>query len=96
MTFVPFSKLNKELTEKISMDSEKVDKELNKKPILTEPVIATTVIGDHAKLPLTTLSDIFENNNKEEIFRTRFYVIKITPNEVEDFVESFTPKEADG
>jgi hypothetical protein len=96
MTFVPFSKLSKELTEKISMNPEKVDKELSKKPILTEPVIATSTFGEHSELPLTTLSDIFENNNKEEIFRTRFYVIKITPNEVEDFVESYVPKETNG
>lgn len=94
MTFVPFSLLNKQLVSEISMDPTKVDKELFKKPILTEPVLATRTVGDNSKLPLTTLSDLFEGNNfKENIFRTRFYVLKMSPDEADKFVEYYTPKE---
>ena len=92
MTFVPFSLLNKELTDSISSNSEKVDKELFKKPILPEPVLITKTFGEYSDLPLTPLNDIFEEpNHKETVFRTRFYVIKVTPNEVENFVENYVP-----
>lgn len=97
MTFVPFSKLQKQLSAEISMSSDKVDKELFKKPILTEPVIMTKTIGDYKDLPLTTLSDVFEDStNKDTIFRTRFYVIKMTPDNVDDFIETYIPKDSDG
>lgn len=93
MTFVPFSKLNKELIHEISMNPDKVDKELFKKPILTEPVLATRTFGDYADLPLTTLSEMFDSANaKQTVFRTRFYAVKITPENVEDYVEMYVPK----
>lgn len=93
MTFVPFSKLSNQLMNEISMNPDKVDKELFKKPILTEPVLATRTFGDYSKLPLTTLSDMFDSSNtKEHIFRTRFYVVKMTPDNVEDYVEMHVPK----
>lgn len=93
MTFVPFSKLSKDLVHEISMNPDKVDKELFKKPILTEPVLATRTFGDHADLPLTTLSEMFDSaNTKQTVFRTRFYAVKITPDKVEDYVEMYIPK----
>ena len=77
------------------MDSEKVDKELFKKPILTEPVLATRVLGKFADYPVKSLSELFEDpNTKETTFRARFYIIKITPDEAEKFVEMYTPKES--
>lgn len=97
MTFVPFSKLSKDLAAEISMNPEKTDKELFKKPILTEPVLATRTMGKYSDLPLTSLSEIYDDpTNKETIFRTRFFVIKMTPDNVEDFVENFTSKETSG
>lgn len=97
MTFVPFSLLKDQLEKEISMGSEKVDKELFKKPILTEPVLATATFGKYSELPLTTLSDVFDDStNKESIFRTRFYVIKVTPDNVEDYVENYSPKDPNG
>ena len=93
MNFVPFSQLNKKLMSEISMNPDKVDKELFKKPILTEPVLATRTFGDYSKLPLTSLSDMFDNPDSDEtIFRTRFYVVKMTPDKPEDFIEMYTPK----
>jgi len=65
---------------------------LFKKPILTEPVLITKTFGKYTDLPLTPLYDIFEEpNNKETVFKTRFYVIKVSPNDVEDFVENYVP-----
>jgi hypothetical protein len=93
MTFVPFSMLNNKMMSEISMNPDKVDKELFKKPILTEPVLATRTFGDYSKLPLTTLSEMFDSSNSEEtIFRTRFYVVKMTPDNSEDFIEMHVPK----
>lgn len=102
MTFVPFSKINKEMMHEISMNPDKVDKELFKKPILTEPVLATRTFGEYAKLPLTTLDEMFDSvanskvskagSSESEVFRTRFYVVKMIPNKVEDFVENYIPK----
>ena len=95
MTFVPFSMLSQRLIAEISMDSDKVDKDLFKKPILTEPVLATRVLGKFADYPVKSLSELFEDPNiKETTFRARFYIIKITPDNVEKFVEMHTPKES--
>lgn len=97
MTFVPFSLLSKQLLSEISMNPEKIDKELLKKPILTEPVVASTTFGKYADLPLSTLSELFEDSsNKDTVFKTRFYVIKMTPNDAEDFVQNYTPKDSQG
>lgn len=97
MTFVPFSMLSKQLQNEISMSPEKVDRELFKKPILTEPVLATRTFGKYADLPLSTLSEMYEEGaNRETIFKTRFYVVKMTPDNVEDFVENYTPKDRQG
>lgn len=96
MTFLPFSALNKQLLSEISMNSEKIDKELLKKPCLTEPVIATKTQGEYKNLPLTSLGEIFEDpTNKDSVFRTRFYVVKMSPNDADDFIESYTPKKSD-
>ncbi len=93
MTFVPFSKLAKSLSGQISLNSEKVDKELVKKVILTEPVLATTTFGKYSDLPLTELADIFEDvTEKDAVFRARFSILKVTPDRVEDYVEEYTPK----
>ena len=95
MTFVPFSILDKELSKDISMSPEKVDKELSKKPILTEPVLSTKTFGKYADLPLSSLGEIYEDStNKDTVFKTRFYVIKVTPDEAQDFVENYTPKDS--
>lgn len=93
MTFVPFSKLSKRLTHEISLRPDKVDKELIRKPILTEPVLATSTFGDYKDLQMTTLSDIYEDStNKDTVFKTRFYILKVTPERVEDFVENYVAK----
>lgn len=95
MTFVPFSRLAKSLDSQISLSPDKVDKELIKKVILTEPVLATTTFGDYSELPLTELSEIFEDvTDKDAVFRARFSILKITPDRVEDYVEEYTPKGA--
>jgi hypothetical protein len=97
MTFVPFSLLKDQLEKEISINPEKTDKELFKKPILTDPVLATSTFGKYADLPLTTLSDVYDDStNKETIFKTRFYVIKVTPDNVEDYVENYVPKDSNG
>lgn len=97
MTFVPFSCLNKELMGTISMSSETVDKELFKKPILTEPVIATKTHGEYRDLPLTTLSEVFEDPTiKDNVFRTRFYVVRVSPDDAQDFIEAYTEKDSNG
>jgi hypothetical protein len=97
MTFVPFSKLIKDLDLKISMNPEKTDKFLCSKPILTEPVIKTKTFGKYADLPMSTLSEIYDDSsNKEKVFKTRFYVLEMTPKVVDDFVENYVPKDISG
>ena len=66
MTFVPFSRLSKSLSSSISLTPEKVDKELVKKVILTEPVLATTTFGKFSDLPLTELAEIFEDVTEKD------------------------------
>ena len=92
MTFVPFSMLRKKLSSEISMKAEKIDRELYKKPILTDPVLASSTVGKHKELPLTNLSEIYEDStNRNSVFKTRFFVIKVTPEDKEDFIEGYVP-----
>ena len=92
MTFVPFSMLRKKLSSEISMKAEKIDRELYKKPILTDPVLASSTFGKHKELPLTNLSEIYEDStNRNSVFKTRFFVIKVTPEDKEDFIEGYVP-----
>mmetsp|Transcript_10106 Transcript_10106/g.11511 ORF Transcript_10106/g.11511 Transcript_10106/m.11511 type:complete len:187 (+) Transcript_10106:837-1397(+) len=93
MTFVPFSKLRKFMMNEISMKAEKVDRELCKKPILTDPVLATSTFGEYEDYPMSSLGEVYEDStNKETVFKTRFYVIKATPENIDDYVENYAPK----
>ena len=57
-------------------------------------MLATATQGEYEDLPLTTLSDVYEDSTvKQSVFKTRFFVIKVTPEKVGEFVEDYTAKE---
>lgn len=97
MTFVSTSKLAKEIKAKVS-DDKTTEKASLKQPLMMNAVILTEVDKKHANLPTTTLYDLFhyadtdpELANKTT-FKTTFYVTKVEPVDVKEWVKSYDKK----
>ena len=97
MTFVSFSKLAKEVKTKVT-DDKSVEKAALKQDVSLSAVVLTEVDKKHAGLPLNSLQDLFHNveTDKEisgrDTFRTQFYVSKIEPADVKEWVKSYDKK----
>lgn len=97
MTFVSFSKLAKELKAKVTEDKA-AEKAALKSAVSLSAVVLTEVDKKHAALPLHTLQDLFHNvdTDKEisgkDTFRTQFYVTKVEPSDVKEWVKSYDKK----
>jgi hypothetical protein len=96
MTFVSSSKLAKELKTKVH--DEKADKAALKQDINLNAVILTEIDKKHAALPVHSLQDLFHNvdTDKElqnqDTFRTQFYVTKVEPADVKEWVKQYDKK----
>lgn len=60
-------------------------------------VVLTEVDKKHANLPFHSLHDLFHNENDKEIgskdtFRTQFYVTKVEPADVKEWVKQYDKK----
>lgn len=94
MTFVSTSKIAKDLRNKVS-DDRSVEKAALKKDVSLSAVVLTEVDKKHANLPIHSLQDLFHNidGDKElqtkDTFRTQFYITKIEPSEVREWVKSY-------
>lgn len=97
MTFVSSSKLAKEIKAKVS-DDKTVEKAALKQSVSLSAVILSEVDKKHAGLPIHSLQDLFHNidTDKEisgkDTFRTQFYVTKIEPADVKEWVKSYDKK----
>jgi len=97
MTFVGASKLAKEVKTKVT-DDKSVEKAALKQDVSLSAVVLTEVDKKHANLPTHTLQDLFHNvdTDKEissrDTFRTQFYVTKIEPADVREWVKSYDKK----
>lgn len=97
MTFVSTSKLAKEIKAKVT-DDRSVEKAALKQDVSLSAVVLTEVDKKHAALPLNSLQDLFHNveTDKEisgrDTFRTQFYVTKIEPADVKEWVKSYDKK----
>lgn len=97
MTFVSHSKLAKELRGKVT-DDHAVEKAALKQDVSLSAVVLTEVDKKHANLPLYSLQDLFHNvdSDKElsskDTFRTQFYVSKIEPADVKEWVKAYDRK----
>lgn len=97
MTFVSSSKLAKEVKTKVT-DDRSVEKAALKQDVSLSAVVLTEVDKKHANLPTHTLQDLFHNvdTDKEisgrDTFRTQFYVTKIEPADVKEWVKSYDKK----
>ena len=96
MTFVSSSKLAKELKSKAH--EEKLDKAALKQDVMMNATILTEVDKKYHGLPVHSLQDLFHNveTDKEisghDTFRTQFYVTKIEPADVKEWVKSYDKK----
>ena len=92
MTFISASKLAKEVKAKVS-DDKAVEKAALKQDVSLSAVILTEVDKKHAHLPTHSLQDLFHNvdTDKEisnrDTFRTQFYVTKVEPADVKEWVK---------
>jgi hypothetical protein len=97
VTFIQGSKLVKELKTKVS-DDRSLEKAALKQDISLSAVVLTEVDKKHANLPTHSLNDLFHNadTDKElsnkDTFRTQFYVTKIEPADVKEWVKSYDRK----
>jgi len=97
VTFVSTSKIAKELKAKITEDRA-VEKAALKQDVSLSAVVLTEVDKKHAGLPTHSLQDLFHNvdSDKElssrDTFRTQFYVSKIEPADVKEWVKSYDRK----
>jgi hypothetical protein len=97
MTFISASKLSKEVKSKVS-DDKAVEKAALKQDVSLSAVILTEVDKKHANLPTHSLQDLFHNadTDKEissrDTFRTQFYVTKVEPSDVREWVKSYDKK----
>lgn len=96
MTFISTSKLAKEV--KSAAKDEKTDKNSLKGDVLMNAVILTEVDKKYQNLQTHSLQDLFHNvdTDKEisgkDTFRTQFYVTKIEPSDVKEWVKSYDKK----
>ena len=97
MTFVSSSKLSKEVKAKVA-DDKTVEKAALKQDVSLSAVILTEVDKKHAALPTHSLQDLFHNVDSDkdisgkDTFRTQFYITKIEPADVKDWVKSYDKK----
>jgi len=96
MTFVSSSKLAKELKAKVT-DDKAGEKAALKQSVSLSAVVLTEIDKKHAGLPVHSLQDLFYNTEDKEIsgkdtFRTQFYVTKVEPADVKDWVKSYDKK----
>lgn len=97
VTFVSASKLAKEIRAKVT-DDKSVEKAALKQDVSLSAVVLTEVDKKHAGLPIHSLQDLFHNadTDKEisgkDTFRTQFYVTKIEPVDVKEWVKSYDRK----
>jgi Telomeric single stranded DNA binding POT1/CDC13 len=97
VTFVSPSKLAKEIKAKIS-DDRAVEKASLKQEVSLNAVVLTEVDKKHAGLPTHSLQDLFHNadTDKEisskDTFRTQFYVTRVEPVDVKEWVKSYDRK----
>jgi Telomeric single stranded DNA binding POT1/CDC13 len=96
VTFISSSKLAKELRAKIS-DDHSVEKAALKQNVSHNAVVLTEVDKKHAALGTTSLQDLFHNGDDKELqaqdtFRTQFYVTKIEPADVREWVKAYDRK----
>nr|P29549.1 RecName: Full=Telomere-binding protein subunit alpha; AltName: Full=TEBP alpha; AltName: Full=Telomere-binding protein 56 kDa subunit [Sterkiella nova]1JB7_A Chain A, telomere-binding protein alpha subunit [Sterkiella nova]1KIX_A Chain A, Telomere-Binding Protein alpha Subunit [Sterkiella nova]1OTC_A Chain A, PROTEIN (TELOMERE-BINDING PROTEIN ALPHA SUBUNIT) [Sterkiella nova]2I0Q_A Chain A, Telomere-binding protein alpha subunit [Sterkiella nova]AAA29398.1 telomere-binding protein alpha subu len=97
ITFIQSSKLAKELRAKIQ-DDHSVEVASLKKNVSLNAVVLTEVDKKHAALPSTSLQDLFHHadSDKElqaqDTFRTQFYVTKIEPSDVKEWVKGYDRK----
>nr|AAC27615.1 alpha telomere binding protein [Oxytricha trifallax] len=97
VTFISTSKLAKELRGKIT-DDRAVEKAALKQDVSLSAVVLTEVDKKHAGLPAHSLHDLFHNadSDKElsskDTFRTQFYVTKIEPSDVKEWVKAYDRK----
>ena len=96
MTFVSYSKAANHIRSSVK-DDKSVEKAALKGGMMMQPVVLTEVTGAGAKLPFTTLHDLFHNESDPEIannttFRTQFYVSKIEPGDVKEWCKSYDKK----
>jgi hypothetical protein len=97
VTFVSASKLAKEVKAKVS-DDRAVEKASLKQDVSLNAVVLTEVDKKHANLPTHSLQDLFHNadTDKEisskDTFRTQFYVTRVEPVDVKEWVKSYDRK----
>lgn len=97
VTFVSPSKLAKEIKAKVT-DDKSVEKAALKQDVSLSAVVLTEVDKKHAGLPTHSLQDLFHNadTDKEisgkDTFRTQFYITKIEPSDVKEWVKSYDKK----
>lgn len=97
MTFVSTSKLAKEVKSKVA-DDKTTEKATIKSPLMMNAVILTEIDKKHANLPTTTLYDLFHYADSDPelanktTFKTTFYVTKIEPVDVKEWVKSYDKK----
>lgn len=97
VTFISTSKLAKDLKAKVT-DDRSVEKAALKQDVSLAAVILTEHDKKHANLPIHSLNDLFHNadTDKElqskDTFRTQFFVTKIEPSDVKEWVKSYDKK----
>jgi hypothetical protein len=97
VTFISSSKLAKEVKGKVT-DDRSVEKAALKQDVSLAAVVLTEVDKKYANLPTHSLQDLFHNvdTDKEisgkDTFRTQFYVTKIEPADVKEWVKSYDKK----
>mmetsp|Transcript_42510 Transcript_42510/g.52328 ORF Transcript_42510/g.52328 Transcript_42510/m.52328 type:complete len:280 (-) Transcript_42510:20-859(-) len=94
LTFVSFSKLAKDIRNKVH-DDRNADKAALKDSVSMHPVMLSEVDKKHANLPVTPLKDLFSDDAdvaKATTFRTHFCVSKIEPHNVQEFCKSYDKK----
>lgn len=97
MTFVSASKLAKDVKAKVS-DDRTLEKASLKQDVSLSAVVLTEVDKKHAGLPTHSLQDLFHNVDTDrelsgkDTFRTQFYITKIEPSDVKEWVKSYDKK----
>nr|AAU43901.1 alpha telomere binding protein [Uroleptus sp. WJC-2003] len=97
MTFVSSSKLAKEVKAKVT-DDKALEKAALRQDVSLSAVVLTEVDKKHAALPTHSLQDLFHNVDTDrelagkDTFRTQFYVTKVEPSDVKEWVKSYDKK----
>lgn len=97
ITFISASKLAKEVRAKVT-DDRSVEKAALKQDVSLSAVILTEIDKRHANLPTNSLQDLFHNVDTDkdlssrDTFRTQFYVTRVEPADVKEWVKSYDKK----